>query len=44
MPVGEGLGKALVIAFESRGVGAVVGPKLLVVVGDRFVEEGAVVL
>ena len=43
-PVGEGLGEALVVAFESRGVGAVVGPELLVVVGDRLVEEGTVVL
>ena len=43
-PVGQGLGEALVVAFESRGIAAVVGPELLVVVGDRLVEEGTVVL
>lgn len=43
-PVGEGLGQALVVALESRGVGAETGPELLVVVGDRVVEERTVVL
>lgn len=34
----------LVVVLESRCVGAEVGAELLVVVGDRVVEEGAVVL
>ena len=34
----------LVVVLESRGIGAEVGPEALVVVGDRVVEEGAVVL